>query len=1038
MRIRFYKRFISCLWLMDQMSLEEIQHILEVLFRDAELRKMEVQRVRKLQASIQSAEKERADKWSCARCGRVLSRVRTGPSQRLQCARCSLHVCRHCCSKTSAASWICSSCRKYRDVTLQSGEWFYEQLKKRFHSTVATIPGNENQDVEVRDFLERIVEDVVGGELDSVSLRPLSSHPEYVKFCEIHHDELALMLAKYSLSLQMALTDKSLPENESASTLHEELKELIKRIIKEAMTLPTFQNYSNGSIKESLNGEVEDIEKKSYEDILATAIINKSGLQDTNSNVLRHNLRRRKLTGGVGERSNSSDSDGSGSAAFNDNYSWSGSSRTDPLSLTIEECIEEVVTKYSTDEDPEEHDTELKHFLSGLKFRKRQRAPFPEFGMDVVDKRHSSSSSEEEDNEDEEEEEEDGPVRAGVEVISPVESWEENWLFQRRRLKTAGLAQSMPVPMLVPNPSQNEPRARIGDIDVDETSDLSDCSDNALEDIIDGSDPELKGTKSNFTFHSKTSSDDNTDSDDEFILKSYSKNAIKSIDNIKPKVNGICSGNVNHGNTIINDVNNTINNEKIQEQLNNTVIEAKSFQSSPNLTEARNNELIAQQVDSGEGSLEMQQDRDYTVEYDAPVQVHVKSNESVRPAEKTNSDNITSTDYVTTSITKDDNDKETTCDKQKLLLRKSQPIQSDEAAQKLNGLNGDGEINEKENFDVLMAPPRPGTIAEREYLKWQKAVPLSNNPYSKENIERRRRERLLLSRQSSSDVSVEFPELTGANESSVVHLDCSGRKPDYKQYGRDYYINNGGQKKENERKEVGREKVLEAEMQRNSSEKSNVANTQMKEEDKPQVSVRVEVEVGRWPSSSSSSLNSNETSPVSSVETRTHVKSFKDEQHMTTITSTASSKNNDNKMNQQHQVTTVSTWSNKNDKDKKNYITLPSVKQLAKQFSTNDNNEQVIPVTPSAGLQRKLEVPTSPIKQVHSLTARCISKEFREGLRAANQPKIQQMKPVEKIENNSGNISDDSGTASPTPSSGCNPKLYNSIAFWEQMKLSRQ
>lgn len=88
-------------------------------------------------------------------------------------------------------------------------------------------------------------------------------------------------------------------------------------------------------------------------------------------------------------------------------------------------------------------------------------------------------------------------------------------------------------------------------------------------------------------------------------------------------------------------------------------------------------------------------------------------------------------------------------------------------------------------------------------------------------------------------------------------------------------------------------------------------------------------------------MNSNETSPVSSVETRTHVKSFKDEQHMTTITSTASSKNNDNKMNQQHQVTTVSTWSNKNDKDKKNYITLPSVKQLAKQFSTNDNNEQV-------------------------------------------------------------------------------------------------
>lgn len=27
----------------------------------------------------------------------------------------------------------------------------------------------------------------------------------------------------------------------------------------------------------------------------------------------------------------------------------------------------------------------------------------------------------------------------------------------------------------------------------------------------------------------------------------------------------------------------------------------------------------------------------------------------------------------------------------------------------------------------------------------------------------------------------EFPELTGANDSSVVHIDCSGRKEDYKQ-----------------------------------------------------------------------------------------------------------------------------------------------------------------------------------------------------------------------------------------------------------------
>lgn len=45
----------------------------------------------------------------------------------------------------------------------------------------------------------------------------------------------------------------------------------------------------------------------------------------------------------------------------------------------------------------------------------------------------------------------------------------------------------MPVPMLVPNPSEDEPRARIGDVDIDETSDLSDFSDSVLEDVVDGS-----------------------------------------------------------------------------------------------------------------------------------------------------------------------------------------------------------------------------------------------------------------------------------------------------------------------------------------------------------------------------------------------------------------------------------------------------------------------------------------------------------------------------------------------------------------------
>lgn len=89
---------------------------------------------------------------------------------------------------------------------------------------------------------------------------------------------------------------------------------------------------------------------------------------------------------------------------------------------------------------------------------------------------------------------EDGPaaseselsVTASVEQLNPVDSWEENWLFQRRKLKTGmGTCQPVPVPMLVPNPSSDF-RAMIGDVDADDMSDLSDCSDSVLEDLVDG------------------------------------------------------------------------------------------------------------------------------------------------------------------------------------------------------------------------------------------------------------------------------------------------------------------------------------------------------------------------------------------------------------------------------------------------------------------------------------------------------------------------------------------------------------------------
>lgn len=68
-----------------------------------------------------------------------------------------------------------------------------------------------------------------------------------------------------------------------------------------------------------------------------------------------------------------------------------------------------------------------------------------------------------------------------MDIISPVESWEDNWLFQKRRM-----SQTQPdaVAMLVPS-SNAHYKALIGDRDAEDTSDLSECSSTKSDEEIE-------------------------------------------------------------------------------------------------------------------------------------------------------------------------------------------------------------------------------------------------------------------------------------------------------------------------------------------------------------------------------------------------------------------------------------------------------------------------------------------------------------------------------------------------------------------------
>ncbi|XP_026674316.1 uncharacterized protein LOC108631026 [Ceratina calcarata] len=256
---------------------------------------------------------------------------------------------------------------------------------------------------------------------------------------------------------------------------HTTLREVVERVVEEAKKLPSFAG-SGGTGKVH---EPRNIAEHNYEDILATAILNKviekfqKEQVDGNSNVLpgkpasatKYPLSESKagLVEGVEEGCSSveplSQDDCSSECSAREAYSKRVKSQPEPLSLTIEERIEEVTT-YTSDDDPKATDV--------LGIRNVYRVPFPELGMDIID-----PSQESEDSQDEP----DTPT-THIGLVSPIESWEENWLFQRKRVPT----QADPVNMLVPNPSADY-KALIGDKDAEDTSDLSECSAQSDEEI---------------------------------------------------------------------------------------------------------------------------------------------------------------------------------------------------------------------------------------------------------------------------------------------------------------------------------------------------------------------------------------------------------------------------------------------------------------------------------------------------------------------------------------------------------------------------
>lgn len=123
----------------------EQEAVLEVLYRDQMVRKMEEERIRKMKLQLQQLRWKGAknarheyQERSCARCQKSLGLLM---NRGAVCNGCSHRVCSECRVCLNPCLWKCTICYAHGDMKVKAGEWFFEERAKKYpgegrHETV--------------------------------------------------------------------------------------------------------------------------------------------------------------------------------------------------------------------------------------------------------------------------------------------------------------------------------------------------------------------------------------------------------------------------------------------------------------------------------------------------------------------------------------------------------------------------------------------------------------------------------------------------------------------------------------------------------------------------------------------------------------------------------------------------------------------------------------------------------------------------------------------------------------------------------------
>lgn len=471
---------------------------------------------------------------SCSHCSSTFNLLF---NRKLVCRECGLFVCRDCATYDSRdRGWYCRLCEQQRSLRAQSCEWFYENVKVKFNHFGSTkvllslygpkktdkasdLGATEQEESDVQQHVESVIESLLGESLDSASVSRLYRHPLYEKTFTDHKEKLLEGVSQFTRALLIALQGKQCEGDLTPTSTHARLKELIFSLTKYVDALPTLQEERNLKTKDASacsdasGSDDEDVVCDTYEELLVVAVINKAvemaqrkyatdGSAGDLKNACEPDIIRtaKKEHIDVGCQSDIPLSDsGQEEEEFteeteSDEFFWSRV-KEDPFKYIIEEKIEEEITEAYTESDddknralsdPEECTSSSRMQVPfTLDLSREHRVPFPEMGVDIVTPYALDSDEEELEGDDVDGHEasakgsgDDTPARIWT---TCVQDWEDNWLFrQRKRSAALGAfrggryaAYYDPINMVIPNPSDDCGRVRLGSRDLDELSEMS-------------------------------------------------------------------------------------------------------------------------------------------------------------------------------------------------------------------------------------------------------------------------------------------------------------------------------------------------------------------------------------------------------------------------------------------------------------------------------------------------------------------------------------------------------------------------------------